>query len=121
MTNITATDTTTALLQASQGQSADVIATAKNAGGTKDMQAIEEAAKDFEAMFITEMMKPMFEGIKPDPMFGGGKGEEVFQSMMLTEYGKKIAETGQLGIADQVKQEMIRLQEEANGSTTTQN
>lgn len=113
-------DTQTALLQAAQGQSADVILKTRAAGQSRNIQAIEEAAKDFEAMFVTEMMKPMFEGIKPNEMFGGGKGEEVFQGMMLTEYGKMIAETGQLGIADMVKTEMIRMQEEANGTGTAQ-
>lgn len=83
-----------------------------------DMQAIEKAAQDFEAMFITEMMKPMFEGIKPDPMFGGGKGEEMFQGIMLEEYGKVMAARGGVGIAEHVKAEMIRIQAEANSQRT---
>ena len=60
------------------------------------------------------MMKPMFEGIKPDPVFGGGKGEEVFNGFMLQEYGKNFAENNSIGIAEAVKAEMIRIQEEAN-------
>ena len=64
-----------------------------------DMAKIEESARDFEAMFVTEMMKPMFEEIETGGMFGGGKTEEIFRGFMLDEYGKKIAQTGQLGIA----------------------
>jgi Rod binding domain-containing protein len=56
------------------------------------------------------MMKPMFEGIKPDKEFGGGKGEEIFQGMMLDQYGKIMAERGGLGIADAVKAELLRIQ-----------
>ena len=77
-----------------------------------NLEHIEEAAHEFEAMFITEMLRPMFENIKPDPMFGGGKGEEVFQGMMLEQYGKTMADSGGIGIAKYVKAEMIRIQEE---------
>lgn len=88
---------------------------ARSAAGKKayDMQQIEKVAKDFEAVFLSEMFKPMFKGIKPDPMFGGGKGEEVFQGLMIQEYGKIVAERGGVGLADHVKAEIIRLQEEA--------
>lgn len=75
-----------------------------------EMARIEETARDFEAMFITEMLRPMFEGIKTNDMFGGGKGEEIFSSMLIDEYGKNMAAAGTLGIADQVKEQLIALQ-----------
>lgn len=110
-------DTAVALLRATENQADTKLRALKGAATIKDQATIEEAAKDFEALYITEMMKPMFEGIKPDDLFGGGKTEEIFQGLLLEEYGKLIAETGQLGIADAVKREMIKLQEEANGGT----
>lgn len=84
------------------------------------MAQIEESAKDFEAMFVSEMIKPMFEGLETDGMFGGGKGEEIFRGFMIEEYGKMIAATGQLGIADMVKQQMIEMQEKASGTKLAQ-
>ncbi len=101
-------------MQATQSQTANVAATAKQALSDKDMAKFEAAAKDFEAMFVAEMMKPMFEGIKVDSKFGGGKGEEIFRGIMLQEYGKLMAETGQLGIAENVKSELIKMQGEAD-------
>jgi Rod binding domain-containing protein len=44
-------------------------------------------------------------------MFGGGKGEEMYRSLLVEEYGKTIAKAGGVGIADQVKAEMLKLQE----------
>jgi Rod binding domain-containing protein len=79
----------------------------------QNMAKIDAAAKEFEAVFISEMMKPMFEGIKTDGMFGGGKGEEVFRGFMIQEYGKRISQTGKLGVANSIKSAMIRMQEEA--------
>ncbi len=86
-----------------------------------DMARIEESARDFEAMFVTEMMKPMFEGIETGGLFGGGKTEEIFRGFMLDEYGKMVAQTGQLGIADMVKAQMIEMQEKAGGAKLAQN
>lgn len=110
--------TSIAIMQASQGQAMNMVAKTKESANVKtddvDIKKLEGVAKDFEAMFVSEMMKPMFEGIKPDSNFGGGKGEEIFQGMMLQEYGKMMAETGQIGIADAVKQELINMQAEAN-------
>lgn len=76
----------------------------------KTLKKIDEAAVEFEAVFITEMMKPMFEGLEVDPMFGGGKGEEVFRDFALVEYGKSMARSSTLGIADMVRDQLIRLQ-----------
>ena len=86
-----------------------------------DMARIDETARDFEAMFMTEMLRPMFEGLKVDEIFGGGKGEEIFQSMMLDEYGKNMAAQGSLGIADLVKEQLIEMQSRANEPEMAQN
>jgi len=77
----------------------------------KDKQDMDEIAREFEAVFLSEMMKPMFEGIEiKDSMFGGGKGEEIFQGMMITEYGKELAKKDVTGIQTQVKNKLIELQ-----------
>jgi len=108
-------DTSVAVMQAAQSQANakafELKSAAADAVNKKELEQLDGVAKDFEAMFIAEMMKPMFEGIKPDSTFGGGKTEEIFTGILLQEYGKLMAETGQLGIADSVKAELIRMQE----------
>ena len=60
--------------------------------------------QDFEAMFLEEMMRPMFAGVsKPNAMFGGGHGEEAFQTMMVQEYAKAFAKRGGIGVAKQIE------------------
>ncbi len=108
--------TNLALMQINQGNAANAAdklsaAQLKNA---KDLEKVEAAAKDFEAVFVAEMMKPMFAGISTEAPFGGGKGEEVFRGMIIQEFGKMIAETGSIGVSDQVKTEMIRMQAAQN-------
>lgn len=72
----------------------------------------EETAEDFEAFFLSQVFSEMFSGIETDPLFGGGPGEGVFRSMMIQEFGKSVAQSGGVGIADSVMREMIALQEE---------
>jgi Rod binding domain-containing protein len=80
----------------------------------KNIEAIEKTAKEFEGMFLAEMLSHMFSGIEVDPEFGGGHGEEMFRSLMIQEYGKKIAEGPGLGIAASVKEVMIAAQERSS-------
>jgi flagellar protein FlgJ len=83
----------------------------------KELKKIDATANDFEAVFITEMLKPMFEMVEVDPVFGGGKGEEVFRNFQLNEYGKMISKQGGIGLADDVRAQMIHMQLSAKGQT----
>lgn len=85
---------------------------AKKTTSEKNLEQIERTAKEFESVFITEMLKPMFEGLEVNKMFGGGKGEEVFKSMMLDEYGKIIAQKGGIGLADNIMAQLLEYQEQ---------
>jgi Rod binding domain-containing protein len=76
----------------------------------QQMERTREAAEEFEAVFLSQMMAHMFSGIEVDPTFGGGKGEEMFRSMMVEEYGKNFVDKGGIGIADQVQAKLIEMQ-----------
>ncbi len=109
-------NTTMALLGANNAQSTRALEHVKASKADNDMQKLEDAAEDFEAVFLAEMMKPMFETVEVDDTFGGGKGEEVFRSFLVQEYGKILAATGNVGISQEVKQALIDIQEGANGT-----
>lgn len=78
---------------------------------SKNYAQIEKAAEEFEAVFLTQMVEQMFAMTPVDNQFGGGQGEKVFKSMMAQEYGKVMASNGGIGLADEVKKEMLRMQE----------
>lgn len=83
---------------------------ARPAAGADD-KAVAKAAGEFEAQFVSQMLSQMWQGIETDGYFGGGNGEEMFRGLMINEYGKMITQSGQFGIADQVKQAMLKMQE----------
>ncbi|MEQ8442037.1 MAG: rod-binding protein [Alphaproteobacteria bacterium] len=82
-------------------------------------EAIREAAQEFEAVFMAQMMEPMFEDISTDGLFGGGQGESIFRSLLVQEFGEQIAKRGGLGISDAVAAELLRAQEAQSGQTQT--
>ena len=82
-----------------------------NVPQTKDLEKLRKTSQEFEAVFLSQMMKPMFEGIEAEAPFGGGNAENMYRSLMVDEYGKAIAQSGGIGIADQVMREMIKMQE----------
>ena len=111
MADIGITSATTSLdtanLLAGKGKLAATLDGAKS----KNAERTNQAAQDFEAVYISEMLKPMFETVDVDDTFGGGKGEEVFRGLLVQEMGKSIAKQGGFGLADQVKAELLKTQE----------
>ncbi|WP_282607964.1 rod-binding protein [Pelagibius sp. Alg239-R121] len=92
----------------------------RNAGATalatKSAQKLEnakQAAEDFEAVFIAQMLGPIFDTLETDGPFGGGPSEKIYRSLMVQEYGKSIAKSGGIGISDSVQREILKLQEVA--------
>ena len=76
-------------------------------------QRARKVATELEGVFLGQMLKPMFDELKAAPPFGGGPGEEMWQSLMVDEYGKAIAKSGGVGIAKMVMDQMLKAQEAA--------
>lgn len=81
----------------------------------QELARIDAISQKFEGMVLGQMLKPMFEGLKSDKLFGGGFAEDMYRGMMVSEYGKLMAERGGLGIADAVKRQLLSVQEAAGG------
>jgi peptidoglycan hydrolase FlgJ len=75
------------------------------------MKDIDATARDFEAVFISQMFEQMFAEVKTDGLGGGGSGERIFRSLMIQEIGRQMADQGGMGLSDTVKRELIALQE----------
>ena len=76
---------------------------------------LRRSASEFEAMFIGQMLSPLFESMPVDEQFGGGQGEEMFRGLLVQEYGKQVMARGGFGLADQVYRELLRAQEASHG------
>ena len=82
------------------------------AAGATDAAAMRRVAQEFEAVFLAQMLKPMFADAEAEAPFGGGAAEEIWRSVQLDEIGKSIARSGGIGLASAVERELLRLQAE---------
>lgn len=79
--------------------------------GEGDRNRLRQTAQAFEASFLAQMLKPMFETLSTDGLFGGGQAEETWRGFQVEAMARQIARAGGVGLADQVLAEMIRMQE----------
>jgi Rod binding domain-containing protein len=72
---------------------------------------LRRVAEEFEAVFLAEMLAPMFDGIDTEGLGGGGMGEQMFRPMLVERYAEAIARAGGVGVAESVVRELVRMQE----------
>ncbi|NIR58900.1 MAG: chemotactic signal-response protein chel [Gammaproteobacteria bacterium] len=78
---------------------------------TSDRERAREVAVEFEANFLAQMLRHMYEDVDTGGLFGGGNAESVNRSLLMEEYGKTLAQNGGIGLADQVMDELLKVQE----------
>ena len=76
-------------------------------------ERIRQTAEDFEASFLSQMLKPMFEGLSTDGPFGGGDAEGTWRGFLVDAMARQTAKAGGIGLADHVVSEMLRMQEQS--------
>jgi flagellar protein FlgJ len=77
----------------------------KAAASGEDKQ-LKEAANQFEALFIYRMLSQMRQTVVKGGLFEESFGENLFRDMLDHEISQKAAESGQLGLADLIYQQL---------------
>ena len=81
---------------------------AKGVDGQKPTGA-KEAAEEFEAIFLSQMLATMTQELGGAGGVAGGG--EVYRDMFNQEVAKMISRSGGIGVADVILQEMLKTQE----------
>jgi peptidoglycan hydrolase FlgJ len=72
-----------------------------------------QAAHDFEAMAIGQLLQPMFETVDTaHSTFGGGAAEATWRPMLVDAIGKQMAAHGGIGLAAPAFNAMLHAQEQ---------
>ena len=80
--------------------------------GPVDSAKLWQAACNFEAMAVGQMLQPMFSTVDlAHSAFGGGAAEAAWQPMLVDAIGKQMAAHGGIGLATPVFNAMLRAQE----------
>lgn len=61
---------------------------------------LKEACRELESVFLEILISEMRRTAPRDALFGGGRGEDMFQDMFDQEIAKKMAARGGIGLAD---------------------
>ncbi len=67
--------------------------------------SVEQAARGFESMFVSMMLKEMRQTLDEDGLFGGNTGD-VYGGLFDLYLGQHLADAGGLGIAAMVRRQM---------------
>ena len=70
----------------------------------------QKTAREFEAVFLGQMMQIMMESMPADGEFGGGHGEQMFRGVLAEKLGTAVAARGGIGLAPAVLDQIIKLQ-----------
>ncbi len=79
---------------------------------SESQKAMRRTAEAFEASFLSQMMKPMFEGLSTEAPFGGGAGEAAWRGFLVDAMAQQTVKAGGVGLADSVLAQMIKMQEQ---------
>lgn len=73
---------------------------------TDDETRLMKACRDFEAIFLGELLKSMRKTIPQGGILEKSFGQDVFQSMLDDEYTKSMALSGSTGLAEILFQQL---------------
>ncbi|WP_188054523.1 MULTISPECIES: rod-binding protein [unclassified Sphingosinithalassobacter] len=69
-----------------------------------------ETARDFEAVFLGQMLQLMLESVETGE-FGGGSAEGIYRGMLAEKLGREVASRGGIGLAPAVMDQILKLQQ----------
>lgn len=88
----------------------EAVAAISPAANPQSLARADAAAKDFEAVFIAQMLAPLFSSVETPAIAGGGDSEAFFKSLLQESYAKAVAERGGFGLAAHVKAALLDIQ-----------
>jgi flagellar protein FlgJ len=74
--------------------------------GVTDDAKLREAANNFEAIFIQQMLKTMRKTSFESDLLPKSEGEKVFQSLLDEQYAQISAKSGSLGLGEMIYQQL---------------
>lgn len=78
-----------------------------NGNRQPDNTELKEACQAFESVFVTYMLQKMRGTVAEGGMLEGGPGQSMYKEMLDEEYAKSISQSGNLGLADLMYQQLI--------------
>jgi Rod binding domain-containing protein len=91
-----------------------------NQKNPENVEAIKKLADEFEGIFLEIVLKSMRETVDKTQLTDGGNGEQIFQSMLDSEYAKNLASQRTTGLAASIEQHLLGMMGESKVSDAVQ-
>jgi len=75
----------------------------------QSVEQIKKLSEEFEAIFLEIVLKSMRDSVQKSDFIDGGNGEEIFRSMLDSEYSKSLASQRSTGLAESIESHLLGL------------
>ena len=79
---------------------------AGRSGAVDKESKLYATCREFEAIFIKQMLNVMRKTVDKSGLLDGGQAEEIFEDMLYDEYAKKMADTAGFGLSDTIYKQL---------------
>lgn len=91
-----------------QSQASRVDSMTSQASREHDVSKVKQLAKDFEAVFLEQMLRTMRSSVQKSGLVDGGNAEEIYRSMLDGEYAKLMAGQGTSGLSQMIERQLLQ-------------
>lgn len=79
-----------------------------NRNKTDKQEQLKQASQDFEAIFLETVLKSMRQSVMKSGLMDGGHAEDLYRSMLDSEYAKSMSGLDQTGLSQMIYQQLIK-------------
>ena len=77
---------------------------------------VEKACEDMESLFISYLLKEMRATVPKSGFINGGKGEEIYTSMLDSQLAKELASGRGIGLSQMLSESLLRKETDTDGT-----
>ncbi|MBC7660368.1 MAG: rod-binding protein [Chitinophagaceae bacterium] len=86
----------------------------------ENLEEVKKLSKEFESIFMEIVLKSMRDSVDKSKFIDGGNGEQIFQSMLDTEYAKNLANQNMTGLSTSIEDHLTKLMGDGGKITEVQ-
>lgn len=80
-------------------------------------EQVKKLANEFESLFLDIIVRSMRQSIQKSGLIDGGNAEEIYRSLLDSEYSKNMAAQRTTGIADAIEKQLLGMTELKHASS----
>lgn len=74
----------------------------------RDLAQVKKLAKEFESIFLEQMFRSMRSSVQKSGLIDGGNAEEIYTSMLDSEYAKEMSAQGNAGLSQMIERQLLQ-------------